>query len=248
MIVNHPGSIASAAIPLRIGARLSGRAGPAGVPVVEKRAGVLLSIAIINTTELPSSLRLICVLATPYDNNSPAGPTGPPQHVEIDIALPDPPTVQTGAPILNITSVVDYERLRADSGDPDLSRVIQQVHALLAHRLVPIPTVGMPVLPFERVDGTSDLAFQRRCLPNPAYLVHKAEQLDALAPANWYPELAVLGTIVDSLWFKINCPASREQEDTRRLGDSGADASPKSGTSDRGATAEFEKGDVLLHV
>jgi hypothetical protein len=109
---------------------------------------------------------LAIALPTPYDGSSPPTPTGLPQHVEIDFSPTDRAAVQPDAPILYFISVAAYQDLWAQHGDPGVSRVIQHVHTVLASRPDPIPTSGMPVLPFERVTGVNDLAVQGRYLEN----------------------------------------------------------------------------------
>jgi hypothetical protein len=132
-------------------------------------AGLLLDSIALDTTGLPYAARPDCVAATPYDNSSPPGPIGLPEHVEVSFGGSAPDGENPGAPVLYIIPVDAYEALWADTGNPGVSRAVQHLHDLLASRPEPIPTSGMPVLPFERVTGFNDLAVLGQYLDN-AYL------------------------------------------------------------------------------
>lgn len=77
-------------------------------------------------------IALAIALPTPNDGSSPPTPIGMPQHVAIDYSPTDPADVQPGASILYMIPVVAYQDLWAQHGDLSVSRVIQQLHTLLA--------------------------------------------------------------------------------------------------------------------
>jgi len=113
---------------------------------------------------LPYPWQPNCVPATPYDKSQPPGPTGLPQHLQINMGVTNPKDVQPNDPIIYVIPVAEYRKMWDDSGDPSVSNVLTASATLLAEKPEPIPTSGMPVLPFERVTGRNDLAVQGKYL------------------------------------------------------------------------------------
>jgi heat shock protein HslJ len=62
--------------------------------------------------------------------------------------------------VIYIIPVAEYQQLWEQNGDIRVTETYSQVVSLLQARPVPIPTEGMPVLPFEEVTGSNDLVTQ----------------------------------------------------------------------------------------
>ena len=138
-----------------------------GVPVEVKPgpaacdAGIDPDDVSIDTISLPHEIvQINCVPGTPYDNTQPPGKTGLPDHIEVNFDVTDPDDKQPGDPVVYIIPIEAYEELWEQNGDLDVTETYSQVLSLLQARPVPIPTYGMPVLPFEEVTGSNDLVTQ----------------------------------------------------------------------------------------
>jgi hypothetical protein len=62
--------------------------------------------------------------------------------------------------VIYIIPVAEYKQLWEDEGDPGVSIALETLEALLDDPPDEFPTAGIPVLPFEELTGTNDLAVQ----------------------------------------------------------------------------------------
>lgn len=237
-------------------------------------AGILMASVTIDTGNLPTSWTANCLPSTPYDNSQPPSPLGLPEHIQVNFGVENPQDVQPGDPILYVIPVADYVELWSASGDNSVSQSVQQLQQLLIERPYPIPTNGIPTLPYEEVGGVNDLAVQGEYLDinmgsgvrfvgrysqdaNPvtdqgwryifqgfsrdgvylitffypvtssslpsidqvpseemdrvssdaeAYLNEKAQELNALEPSDWQPDLTSLDEVIISLQYQKTPP------------------------------------------
>ncbi|HBY06528.1 MAG TPA: hypothetical protein DEH22_01560 [Chloroflexi bacterium] len=123
-------------------------------------AGIDPAAITIDTLDLPGETLINCIAGTPYDNTQPPGPKGLPDHIQVNFGVTDPSERQYGDPVIYIIPVIEYQQLWEQSGDISFTESYTQLVSLLQARPNPIPTQGMPVLPFEEVTGTNDLVTQ----------------------------------------------------------------------------------------
>ncbi len=124
-------------------------------------AGIDPDNVTIDTLNLPHEIiQINCVPGTPYDNTQPPGPKGLPDHIQVNFDVTNPGDKQPSDPVIYIIPVAEYQQLWEQSGDLSVTETYSQVLSLLQARPDPIPTEGMPVLPFEEVSGTNDLVTQ----------------------------------------------------------------------------------------
>lgn len=114
----------------------------------------------LDTTGLPCTWQANLVPAKPYDASQPPGPMGLPEHIQVILNGATPTDKQPSAPVIYIIPVEAYKTLWEASGDPGVSVAIEALQAMLQDRPAPFPTAGIPVLPFEEIGGTNDLAVQ----------------------------------------------------------------------------------------
>jgi hypothetical protein len=113
---------------------------------------------------LPYAWQPNCVAATPYDNSQAPGPTGMPQHLEINFGSVDPENVKPNDPIIYVIPVDEYKKMWEDKDDPSVSGTLYELTLMLEQKPQPFPTSGLPVLPVERAVGRNDLAVQGKYL------------------------------------------------------------------------------------
>ncbi len=118
----------------------------------------------INVFDLPYSYQPNLVQATPYDNTQPPGPTGLPQHIQINFGVTSPADVQPNDPIFYLIPKQAYLDKWQAAGDDGVKNTIGLLDIYLTQQTLPLPTSGMPVLPPERVAGFNDLAVQGKYL------------------------------------------------------------------------------------
>ncbi len=118
----------------------------------------------INTYDLPYSYQPNLVQATPYDNTQPPGPTGLPQHIQINFGVTNPADVQPNDPIFYIIPRQAYLDQWEAAGDDGVKNTMGLLDLVVGQQTLPLPTSGMPALPPERVVGYNDLAVQGRYL------------------------------------------------------------------------------------
>jgi hypothetical protein len=121
----------------------------------------------LDTQGLPVSWQASVVPATPYDNSQPPGPMGLPEHIQINFGVTSPADKQPGDPVMYIIPVQAYRDLWEAQGDPGVSVLVETQQKMLQDRPTPFPPAGIPVLPFEELGGTNDLAVQGVYLDSP---------------------------------------------------------------------------------
>lgn len=144
--------------------------GPAGVPQVSpapvRGSGLNPETVTLDIMRLPFVYQPNLVPSTLYDDTKPPGPLGLPEHIQINFGLPssDRPAPQDrmglGDPVIYIIPVEAYKQLWVAAGNPSVTNTLEHLQAVLEERPSPIPPFGMPVLPFEEVNGVNDLAVQ----------------------------------------------------------------------------------------
>lgn len=129
---------------------------------IENVTGIDPDTVTINTFNLPYGYQPNLVLATPFDNTKPPGPTGLPQHIQINFGVSMPSEVQPGDPIFYIIPKAAYLEMWDVAGDPGVMNTLSLMNIFLTEQPNPFPTEGLPVLPNEQVAGYNDLAVQGR--------------------------------------------------------------------------------------
>lgn len=114
----------------------------------------------LDTMGLPYSWQANLVAATPYDASQPPGPMGLPEHIQVNFGVVDPKDKQPGDPVIYIIPVEPYKELWERNGDSAVSVMVDVMLEMLQDRPESFPTAGIPVLPFEEIGGTNDLAVQ----------------------------------------------------------------------------------------
>jgi hypothetical protein len=109
---------------------------------------------------LPYAWQPNCVEATPYDRTQAPGPTGIPEHLQINFGNVDPKNVKPGDPIIYVIPVAEYRQLWDENDDPSVTVAFVELTELLLQKPDPMPSSGLPVLPVERAVGRNDLAVQ----------------------------------------------------------------------------------------
>ena len=140
-------------------------AGPIATPeqpeTIACDAGINPDNVTIDTLNLPHEIvKINCVPGTPYDPSGPDGPTGLPDHIEVNFNVTDPADKKPGDPVIYIIPIEQYTQLWEQNGDLSVTETYTQVLSLLQARPDPIPTYGMPILPFEEVVAPNDLVTQ----------------------------------------------------------------------------------------
>ena len=118
----------------------------------------------MNTLGLPYSWQANCVPATPYDKSTPPGPTGLPEHIQINFGSENPANRQPNDPVIYIIPKQDYIDLWTAAGDNTVADRMSQLEALVKAQGANMPSSGMPVLPLEQAPATNDLAVQGKYL------------------------------------------------------------------------------------
>jgi len=85
---------------------------------------------------------------------------GLPEHIEINFGATEAQGAERAEPVIYIIPVEAYKQMWEANGDPSISYTMDHVEALMADRPLPIPPFGLPVLPYEELDGVNDLAAQ----------------------------------------------------------------------------------------
>jgi hypothetical protein len=127
-------------------------------------AGIALRTVNLDTMGLPYSWQPNCVPATPYDNSQPPGPTGLPQHLQINFGSLKPEDVKPNDPIIYVIPVAEYEKMWNDNNNPAVSATLTKLSTLLKDKPGLDSMSSMPVLPFERVTGSNDLSVHGKYL------------------------------------------------------------------------------------
>jgi heat shock protein HslJ len=125
-------------------------------------AGIDPDTVRLDTMGLSNTYQANCIPLEPYDDSQPPGPVGLPDHIEINFGIPDPQNVEPGDPIIYIIPVDAYEQLWNEAGNDNVSQSIVSLREILRDKPEPIPAV--PILPYERLLGTSDIQVQAEYL------------------------------------------------------------------------------------
>ncbi len=123
-------------------------------------AGLDPALVTLDMLGLPYLYQTSCTAATPYDNTQPPGPTGLPDHIQVNFGVEGQTEVLPNDPVIYIIPIEAYKQLWEENGDTAVTTAYDNLVAILQARPDPIPTDGMPVLPFEEVTGTNDLVTQ----------------------------------------------------------------------------------------
>lgn len=114
----------------------------------------------IDMTGLPWSWAATLVATTPYTDAQPPGPTGMPEHVQIDFTPAESAEPPASAPILYLIPVNAYRAMWDEAGNPAIRSEIDRIYQWTQALPSPAPTSGAPALPPEQVSGFNDLVVQ----------------------------------------------------------------------------------------
>lgn len=127
-------------------------------------AGIDPATVKIDTEGLYQEYLAECVLMTDYDESQPPGPTGLPDNIQILFDPLETEELKPNEPIIYIIPVEDYIEMWNANGNDSVETSIQELKALLEEKPEPIPTSGIPILPFEEVIGVPDIQVQGKYL------------------------------------------------------------------------------------
>lgn len=136
-------------------------------PPPESCANIDMGSVQFDTMGLSDSWQANCVPTIPYDSSQPPGPTGLPEHIQIIFGDSGPEAKQPGDPVVYIIPVEPYKLMYESNGDQSVTNSIGELQTLLVDQPEPIPTSGMPVLPYEEVGGVNDISVQGEYLNIP---------------------------------------------------------------------------------
>jgi len=143
-------------------------AGPAEViPTPTARAcdaGINPETVTIDTQDLYEDYLAECVLATDYDESMPPTPIGLPDNIQVYFDPLESLERQPGDPILYIIPVDEYVAMWQANGNESVAESVQALKELLETKPEPIPTSGLPILPYEEVMGVPDIQVQGKYL------------------------------------------------------------------------------------
>ena len=115
--------------------------------------------------DLPYMWDAQVVRGTPYDDTKPPGPMGLPAHIQASFTPTDDTATEAPAPVMYIIPVEAYKALWDEAGNAAVSETTAQIFQYASVLPYPGPISGLPVLPFEQVGGTNDLAVQQGRVP-----------------------------------------------------------------------------------
>jgi uncharacterized lipoprotein YbaY/heat shock protein HslJ len=108
---------------------------------------------------LPYAWQANVVAATPYDDSSPSGPVGLPEHIQINFGVTSPDDREPGDPVMYIIPVDTYTELWEAAGNTAVPKEIDRIYRRVVAIPVPPPTSVQPALPFGEIGGgVNDLA------------------------------------------------------------------------------------------
>ncbi len=143
-------------------------AGPAEViPTPTARAcdsGIDPETVSIDTQDLYENYLAECVLATAYDKSMPPTTIGLPDNIQVYFDPLETQERQPGDPILYIVPVAEYIALWQANGNQSVAESVLALKELLETKPEPIPTSGLPILPYEEVMGVPDIQVQGKYL------------------------------------------------------------------------------------
>ena len=103
------------------------------------------------------------IASRPPRKSRPPGPTGLPQHLQINFGACDPKDVKPGDLIIYVIPVAEYQKVWNDKNDPSVSNTLQKLSTLLEDKPEPIDASGMPILPYVRGELGPGPNFTRQC-------------------------------------------------------------------------------------
>lgn len=139
--------------------------GGAAPPVTEETPqGVFCNViepsdVIINTYGLPYTWQSNCVPAKPYDDTLPPGPTGWPEHVQVNFGTLNHEDRQPSDPVVFIMSSVFYRDMWAANGNPTVGDDMDRLLEIINAESDDLPD-DTPVLPVEEAVGVRDIFVQ----------------------------------------------------------------------------------------
>ena len=122
-------------------------------------AGIDPASVTVDPTSFPYAYQPECVDSTSYDDSQPPGPVGLPDHIQVKFTAEDGET-KPDDPLIYIIPVTDYLELWEAAEDETLAASMDDLIELLGEKPEPIPTPGLPILPYEEVTGNSDIQVQ----------------------------------------------------------------------------------------
>ena len=123
----------------------------------------------LDIQDLPYMWDAQVVRGTPYDDTQPPGPMGLPAHIQVSFTPTDDTATHAPAPVMYIIPVEAYKALWDEAGNAAVRETTAQIFEYASVLPYPGPISGLPVLPFEQVGGTNDLAVRQGHVPaNPA--------------------------------------------------------------------------------
>ena len=139
---------------------INGGAGEAPTEQQVVCAGIDMESWTLDTMGLSTSWQPFCIPATNYDESQPPGSKGLPEHAQILFGNSSPEKKQINDPVIYIIPVTPYEQLWASNGNLSITNEIDDLQTILVDQPNQFPSTGIPVLPKEEVQGTSDLIVQ----------------------------------------------------------------------------------------
>jgi heat shock protein HslJ len=119
----------------------------------------------LDATGLPYAWQANLVPEVLYDDSLPPGPVGLPEHIQINFGADadgsiTPENKQPGDPVIYIIPLDTYIEIWEANDDPSVTIMLDEMWTLLDEEPEPMPSYGLPVLPFEELEGVNDLAVQ----------------------------------------------------------------------------------------
>ena len=114
----------------------------------------------LDTQGLPYAWQANAVAGTPYDASQPPGPSGLPDHIQINFGVTDPAQAPPQDPILYIIPVTAYQDLWEAAGSTSVTDMVNAIYQQMVTNPDPAPISGLPVLPYEQAVGVNDIAVQ----------------------------------------------------------------------------------------
>ena len=130
------------------------------IPTPAICAGISMESVRVDLMEIPYSYQPNCIAQSPYDGSHLPNPTGLPQHVVINFGVTNPADRKEGDPILYIVPVESYISQWEANGNSLVKDTVDSLQILLDGQTQPVPTNGLPVIPYEEVTGELDLSVQ----------------------------------------------------------------------------------------
>jgi len=122
-------------------------------------AGIDPASVTVDPTSFPYAYQPECVPGSDYDDSQPPVAVGLPDHIQVKFTNEDGET-QPDDPVIYIIPVSEYLEIWEAAEDKTLASSMDELTELLGEKPEPIPTPGLPILPYEEVAGSADLKVQ----------------------------------------------------------------------------------------